>query len=193
LLGSGQTAFTAVGLVGGEVVGSVTLAADGGTGADDAMGTYVIIPSAATGGTFALGNYDVNYLPGVLTVTGQSFGDWGAGLSDASPGADPDGNGLANLAEYFFGMPPGGDAAGAMVIGAPTATSFHVDYRRSTSLDGVSGGVAWRKDLTGGDWSTDGVIDTFVSDHGAYQVRRATVPVLPGEPQMFLRLEVREN
>ena len=192
-LGSGQTAFTAVGLVGGEVVGSVTLAADGGTGADDAMGTYVIIPSAATGGTFALGNYDVNYLPGVLTVTGQSFGDWGAGLSDASPGADPDGNGLANLAEYFFGMPPGGDAAGAMVIGAPTATSCHMDYRRSTSLDGVSGGVAWRNDLTGGDWSTDGVIDTFVSDHGAYQVRRATVPVLPGEPQKFLRLEVRED
>jgi hypothetical protein len=182
-----------VGLVGTDIVGSVTLAADGGTGANDALGTYVITPSAATGGTFAPANYNINYLPGVLTVTGQSFGDWGAGLSDASPGADPDGNGVANLAEYFFGMPPGGDAAGAMVIGAPTATSFYIDYRRSKALDGVSGGVAWRNDLTGGDWSTDGVIDTFVSDHGAYQVRRATVPVLPGEPQKFLRLEVRED
>jgi hypothetical protein len=160
-------------------------------GADDAMGTYVIIPSAATGGTFALEKHDVNYLPGVLT--GQSLGDWGPGLSDASPGADPDGNGLANLADYFFGMPPGGDAAGAMVIGAPTATSFHMDYRRSTSLDGVTGGVAWRNDLTSGNWSTTGVIDTFVSDHGAYQVRRATVPVFAEEPQKFLRLEVREN
>jgi hypothetical protein len=193
LLGSGQTAFTAVGLVGGEVVGSVTLAADGGTGANDAAGTYAIIPSAATGGTFALGNYDVNYLPGVLTVTGQSFGDWGAGLSDASPGADPDGNGLANLAEYFFGMPPGGDAAGVMVVGAPTATSFHMDYRRSKSLNGVTGGVAWRNDLTGGDWSTDGVIDTFVSDHGGYEMRRATVLLEQGESHKFLRVQIREE
>jgi hypothetical protein len=193
LLGSGQTAFSAVGLVGTEIIGSVTLAADGGTGANDALGTYVITPSAATGGTFAPANYNINYLPGVLAVTGQSFGDWGAGLSDASPGADPDGNGLGNLAEYFFGMQPGGDAAGAMVIGAPTATSFHMDYRRSKALNGVTGDVAWRNDLTSGNWSTTGVIDTFVSDHGAYQMRRATVPVLPGEPQKFLRLEVREE
>ncbi len=193
LLGSGQTAFTAVGLVGSEVVGSVTLAADGGTGANDALGTYVITPSAAIGGTFAPANYDINYLPGVLTVIGQSFGDWGAGLSDASPGADPDGNGLANLAEYFFGMQPGGDAAGAMVIGAPTATSFHMDYRRSKSLNGVTGGVAWRNDLTSGEWSTEGVIDTFVSDHGAYQMRRATVPLQPSEARKFLLLEVQQQ
>jgi hypothetical protein len=37
LLGSGQTAFSAVGLVGTEIIGSVTLAADGGTGANDAL------------------------------------------------------------------------------------------------------------------------------------------------------------
>ncbi len=190
LLGSGQTAFTAVGLVGGEVVGSVTLAADGGTDADDAIGTYVIIPSAATGGTFAAANYDINYLPGVLTVTGQSFGDWGAGLSDASPGADPDGNGLGNLVEYFFGMPPGGDAAGVMVFGAPTATSFHMDYRRSKALNGVTGGVVWKNELSSGDWSTDFISDEILSDHGAYEVRRATVPRLPGETRKFLRFEV---
>lgn len=193
LLGSGQTAFSAVGLVGNEIVGSVTLAADGGTGANDALGTYVITPSAATGGTFAPANYNINYLPGLLTVTGQSFGDWGARLPDASPGADPDGNGLGNLAEYFFGMQPGGDSAGAMVIGAPTETSFHMDYRRSKSLNGVTGGVEWRNDLTTAEWSTTGVIDTFVSDHGTYEVRRATVPVLADEQQKFLRLKVREE
>lgn len=193
LLGSGQTAFTAVGLVGSETVGSVTLAADGGTGANDAAGTYAITPSAANGGTFAPANYNLNYLPGVLTVTGQSFGDWGAGLSDASPGADPDGNGLGNLAEYFFGMQPGGAAAGAMVIGAPTATSFHMDYRRSKALNGVTGGVVWKNELSSGDWSTDFITDEVISDHGAYEVRRATVPRLPGETRKFLRLEVWEQ
>jgi hypothetical protein len=193
LLGSGQTAFTAAGLVGSEAVGSVTLAADGGTGANDALGNYVITPSAATGGTFSPANYNINYLPGVLTVIGQSFADWGAGLSDPSPDADPDGNGLANLAEYFFGMQPGGDAAGVMVIGAPTATTFHMDYRRSKSLSGVTGGIAWRNALASGGWSTNGVTDTLVSDHGSYQMRRATVPVQPGEPSKFLRLEVQQQ
>ena len=193
LLGSGQTAFTAVGLVGSETVGSVTLAADGGTEANDAAGTYAITPSAANGGTFAPANYNLNYLPGVLTVTGESFGDWGAGLSDASPGADPDGNGLGNLAEYFFGMQPGVAAAGAMVIGAPTATSFHMDYRRSKALNGVTGGVVWKNELSSGDWSTDFITDAFISDHGAYEVRRATVPRLPGETRKFLRLEFWEQ
>ena len=185
--------LAAVGLVGSEVVGSVTLAADGGTGANDAAGTYAITPSAANGGTFAPANYNLNYLPGVLTVTGESFGDWGAGLSDASPGADPDGNGLGNLAEYFFGMQPGGAAAGAMVIGAPTATSFHMDYRRSKALNGVTGGVVWKNELSSGDWSTDFITDAFISDHGAYEVRRATVPRLPGETRKFLRLEFWEQ
>jgi hypothetical protein len=189
-LGSGQTAFTALGLVGSETVGSVTLTADGGTSANDAAGIYVITPSAATGGTFAAANYNINYLPGVLTVTGQSFGEWGAGLSDPSPGADPDGNGLANLTEYFLGMQPGADAAGAMMIGAPTSANFHMDYRRSKSLNGVTGGVAWRNDLASGAWSTNGVIETVVSDHGTYEIRRATVPLLPGETRKFLRLEI---
>jgi hypothetical protein len=192
-LGPGQTAFTATGLVGSETVGSVALAADGGTSANDAAGTYVITPSAATGGTFVASNYNINYLPGVLMVTGQSFGDWGAGLSDSSPGADPDGNGLANLAEYFFGMEPGTDAAGAMMMGTPTSTNVHLDYRRSKSLNGVTGGVAWRNDLTSGAWSTNSVVETVVSDHGTYEIRRATVPVLPGEDRKFLRLEVQQQ
>ncbi len=192
-LGPGQTAFSASGLADGETIGSVTLAANGGTAANDAAGVYTLTPSAAAGGAFNPANYSIFYFPGTLTVQGVSFGDWSAGLSDASPGADPDGNGLVNLAEYFFGLQPGGNAAGAMVIGAPTATSFHLDYRRSKSLNGVSGRVVWKNDLNTSNWSADGVTDELVSDHGDYEIRRATAPVLPGERQKFLRLEVGEN
>ena len=95
--------------------------------------------------------------------------------------------------EYFFGMPPGGDAAGVMVVGAPTATSFHMDYRRSKALNGVTGGVVWKNELSSGDWSTDFISDEIISDHGAYEVRRATVPRLPGETRKFLRFEVWEQ
>jgi hypothetical protein len=84
LLGSGQTAFTAVGLVGSEVVGSVTLAADGGTQADDAVGFYTLTPSQATGGTFSINNYTTIYNSGTLTVRAaeSTFSGWaGEGVS----------------------------------------------------------------------------------------------------------------
>jgi len=192
-LGSGQTAFTATGLADGETIGSITLTANGGTEANDTAGVYMLTPSTAVGGTFNPANYSIFYFPGTLTVQGVSFADWAAGLADAAPGADPDGNGLVNLMEYFFGMEPGSDAAGAMLIGTPTSTNFHMDYRRSKALHGVTGGVAWRNDLSIGTWSTNGVTDEFVSDEGTYEIRRATVPRLPDESRKFLRLEAWEE
>jgi hypothetical protein len=192
-LGPGQTAFTASGLVGSENVGSVTLTANGGNGANDAAGTYVIAPSAATGGTFSADNYNINYNQGQLIVTGIPFADWAQGLSNSSPSADTDGNGLSNLAEYFMGMPQGGSAAQMPVVGTPTATTFHMEYTRSKSLNGVSGGVVWRNDLGSGSWLSNNVTDELVSDHGTYERRRAIVPVHQGETRKFLRMEVRQE
>jgi hypothetical protein len=68
--GTGQTGFSASGLVNGETVGSVTITASGGVSANDTAGTYTLTPSDATGGTFVPGNYKVFYNTGVLTVTG---------------------------------------------------------------------------------------------------------------------------
>jgi uncharacterized repeat protein (TIGR01451 family) len=68
-LGAGQTAFTSSGLANGETIGSITLAASGGTAALDTPGTYTLTPSAATGGTFSLANYSVSYFNGSLIVT----------------------------------------------------------------------------------------------------------------------------
>ena len=80
-----------------------------------------------------------------------------------------------------------------MVLDTAEAGEVRMDYRRSKSLTGVSGGVAWRNDLADGVWSSDGVVETLVSDHGTYEVRRATVPLLPGESRKFLRLEVEQE
>ena len=65
-----STAFTAGGLKNGETVGSVTLSySAGGLAADAAIGlTSTITPSAATGGTFTMGNYNLVYVSGTLTV-----------------------------------------------------------------------------------------------------------------------------
>ena len=68
--GAGSTAFTATGLQNGETIGSVTIAYGAGSASTDAVGTYTgtVTVSAATGGTFAAGNYTISYVAGNITV-----------------------------------------------------------------------------------------------------------------------------
>jgi len=68
--GSGATQFTSNGLQNGETIGSVTMTCAGGGAAAGVAGSpYPMTPSAATGGTFSAGNYTINYVPGLLTVS----------------------------------------------------------------------------------------------------------------------------
>jgi hypothetical protein len=71
--GSGSTAFSSSGLVGGQTIGSVTIAygsAGAATGDGAAPGVYPnqVTPSAATGGTFTASNYAITYVQGSITV-----------------------------------------------------------------------------------------------------------------------------
>jgi hypothetical protein len=67
-IGVGSSNFTATGLMNGETIGSVTLSASGGNAATDPIGTYTLTPSAAIGGTFSTGNYNIVYTSGQLEV-----------------------------------------------------------------------------------------------------------------------------
>lgn len=60
-------AFSQVGLVAGETIGSVT-ATSLGSPATANVASYTIIPSNATGGSFIASNYTIDYVSGVLTV-----------------------------------------------------------------------------------------------------------------------------
>ncbi|HXZ95946.1 MAG TPA: MBG domain-containing protein, partial [Burkholderiales bacterium] len=60
--------FTSAGLQFGETIGSVTLTSTGAP-APAPAGTYPIVPSAATGGTFSASNYNISYANGLMTVT----------------------------------------------------------------------------------------------------------------------------
>jgi hypothetical protein len=80
-----STAFTETGLVNGDTITGVTETSTGAP-ASVAVGTYDIVPSAATG--TGLGNYTITYVNGTLTVTpapvsagiftwtGVTSGDW---------------------------------------------------------------------------------------------------------------------
>jgi autotransporter-associated beta strand protein len=71
--GMDSTAFTSSGLVNGEIIGSVTLTASGGTAANAGVGTYALTPSAATGGTFNGSDYTITYIAGTLTVNAATL------------------------------------------------------------------------------------------------------------------------
>ncbi|MFM7181846.1 MAG: beta strand repeat-containing protein [Verrucomicrobiales bacterium] len=68
---TGSTAFTSIGLVGSETIGSVTISYGTGAASGDAAGTYPnqVTPSLATGGTFSISNYTPTYVSSTLTVT----------------------------------------------------------------------------------------------------------------------------
>jgi autotransporter-associated beta strand protein len=63
------TAFSSIGLVNNDTIGSVTITTpNGGSATTDPVGTYALQPSAATGGTFNPADYAITYIPGTLTV-----------------------------------------------------------------------------------------------------------------------------
>lgn len=189
-LALGTSAFTSSGLVGNETIGSVTLTSNGGTLANDAAGTYEIVPSNATGGTFSPFNYDLVYQPGTLSVTAPAFADWATSLTDPSANGDPDGDGLSNLLEYFLGLNAAGPSTAGIVFHTGDGLLV-LDYPRSKALSGSSGRVEWTSQLTpDAVWSTSSVTDSLLTDAGVYEIRRATVPVEPGENRKFLRLKV---
>jgi hypothetical protein len=69
------TEFTPTGLQNAETIGTVTLTSGGAISNAPVSGSpYSIVPSAATGGTFATGNYSITYTNGQLTVNKAALG-----------------------------------------------------------------------------------------------------------------------
>jgi len=190
IFGPGSSAFEVEGLVGSETVGSVTLSCQGGgEGADP--GEYPITPSAATGGSFVPGNYDIDYVDGTLMVTALGFAEWVSGypeLADEETDGDPDGDGIVNLIEYFCGLDPGQGNAPNWESGLDGADLVFT-YRRAKGIGGVSGEVRWSEVLGAGSWSSAGVVADEPVDEGSHW--RITTRVARGSAvRKFVRLEV---
>lgn len=159
-------------------------------GTPTTAGTYNIVIERYN----SLGEVSTQSYQLVVSASGASYDTWVAGyngLADTSRGADPERDGLANLAEYFMGLDPSLSDSGTTF--ARSGGSLVLDYRRSKTTTGVTGTVKWHPDaVTATPWSTNGITDQFLSDHGSYEMRRATLPLAPGDNRRFLRLEVTQ-
>ncbi len=208
-LGPNQASgFSAVYLVAGEKVDRVTLTASGGTGADDPKGEYSITPSDASAvpsnppNPFRTANYNITYVSGTLSVvdpiTEVTLSDWATqkGLTgeNALPDADPDGDGMSNLMEFFLGLDPtqsGGASAPVMTLSNGPSNTLTMTYRRAKGVAGVSAGVQTIGDLSNTNWGTNGIQETVV-DKGTHEEVTATVTNAPGETRKFMRLRVSQ-
>lgn len=128
---------------------------------------------------------------GVTAAVGYS--GWVAGypgLSDPAANADPDGDGLANVIEYYLGLTPNsGDSTGALT-GTKTSTTLSLTYRRKKGTTGLNPVVEWSDSLSVGSWSNSGVSEVVLEDNSGDQLVKASVTISGADPKKFMRLRV---
>jgi hypothetical protein len=157
-------------------------------------GEYLLRLTAenASGNTSAELTVTVAANPGV-------FVDWQQihwpGVSDPAvtgPQADPDHDGLSNLAEFALGIPPRTPSSQPVSLNN-TQPEMVVAYAKSRHATGVNTAVEWSDMLTPGSWSTAGVSAPTVvpPDTDPDHINlRVTLP--PGTDRRFVRLKITE-
>ena len=155
--GTGSTAFTAVGLLNGETIGSVTMTYGTGSAAAAAVGTYTgsVTPSAATGGTFTPANYNIVYVSGNIVVNPASLAitasdvhkSFGSALTGGAGSTAFTSVGLQNgqtigSVTIAYGTGAGAAAAvgaysGSVVASAPTGGTFNAANYSITYTNGT--------------------------------------------------------
>jgi hypothetical protein len=97
----------------------------------------------------------------ITTKLLPSYAAWSADLAAAAPGADPDHDGVANLAEYAFGGDPA-QASRRMAAGPPLFAVaaqngelvFSFPRRTDAATRGINYVVEYSADLTDNSWTT---------------------------------------
>ncbi len=131
-----------------------------------------------------------------LDLTTRNYADWrtryfASTAVNAGPGADPDGDGVVNAAEYaFFSHPERSQSVPPSV----TAMGAGMRYLRRTTTDliyrvEVSTDLAawhWNEDSPGAVWTTETA--TEVRDSDSQWVTVAPAPAIAGQAKLYFRL-----
>jgi len=114
------------------------------------------------------------------------------GTGEGASLADPDADGIANLAEYFHGLNPRvAEASTAAVVHSANTNEVSVRYRVNSAAAGVQTRVERTADLRSGSWTTNGLSVTDLSGELSGW-RHVAMPISAGTGQEFLRLIISE-
>ena len=181
-LGTGSTLPTGLSL--NPTTGLISGTVDGGM-----TGSFnVIIERYNTDGNVISQSY-------FLTIgTGITYSSWISGypgLSDPDDEADPDGDGLKNVIEFYMGLNPGTSDANVITT-ERTASTLSITYRRVKNLAGTTATAQWSDDL-GTTWSSAGISEQVLEQTATDELVKASLPITAEDGKKFLRLKVEQE
>jgi hypothetical protein len=142
---------------------------------------------------------ETNWSPVAAAGPASAYAAWAAtypGLDLSDPIADPDGDGLANLIEAWFGTHPGQCNAGLAGVATDGTTTTFNHPQNPTPPAGVSGSYEWSPNLA--DWYASGggpgggpTVTMVPATVGATTTVTATASAVL--PHLFLRATATRN
>lgn len=121
--------------------------------------------------------------------TGTELADGGAEATVWGDLADPDGDGVSNLAEYYFGLSPRTASAIPTSVVVPPGGLPRFRYHRARGHTGVVGTLEWSADLI--TWSSDQVVEEVVAEEPNRLEIEAQLPV--SAQDLFIRWRVQRR
>ena len=102
--------------------------------------------------------------------------------------ANPDGDNLPNLVEYFMGLNPTlNDEAGVILLEL-SGNSLCFTYQRALDAPDAVGIVEWTEDLS--TWVTTGITEEILSTGAETETVEVTISLTGSETAVFVRLKV---
>jgi hypothetical protein len=121
-----------------------------------------------------------------------SYATWIAGypsITDPSPTADPDADGLPNLVEYALNLNPTTPPSTPPVVFEATPSAIALTYRIATRHTDVTLTQEWSTTLDGSTpWQSSEISITELEATPTTRLLRASLPINPATPHRFLRL-----
>ncbi len=131
-----------------------------------------------------------SYAAWIAGVIPPDFADLATAPWLVDRAADPDGDGLTNLAEFFLGSHPlvAGEAMPVRIRSDADPRLMQISFSRSKSAAAVDGFI--ERSATFSAWDAPDIEDVIIEDSGDTETITLRVPVLPEEPAGFFRLHV---